>query len=118
VDLIRDFLDKRVVDRNGREMGRVDRVVLEVRDGAPPHVVAFETGPAVLAARLSPRLGRWVEALEHAFALDAGRPLRIEFAEVLDVHDHIRIDRAAGETSAVDVEHRLRRWVRSIPGGS
>jgi sporulation protein YlmC with PRC-barrel domain len=118
VDLVRDFLDKRVVDRNGREMGRVDRVVIEVRDGAPPRVAAFEIGPAVLAARLSPRLGRWVEALEHAFGLDAGRPLRIEFAQVLDIHDHIRIDCTAGDTSAVDVEQRLRRWVASIPGGS
>ena len=28
MDLVRDMLDKKVVDRNGREMGRVDSIVL------------------------------------------------------------------------------------------
>ena len=116
MDLVRDLLDKKVLDRNGREMGRVDRIVLDVRDGAPPRVAAFEIGPSALAARLSRRLGRWAAAFEHAFALDAGRPVRIEIADVLDVHDHVRIDRAAGETPALEVEHRARRWVASIPG--
>jgi len=69
MDLVRDVLDKRVVDRNGREMGRVDRIVLELRDGQPPRVAAFEIGPSALATRVHPRLGRWVEALEHAVGL-------------------------------------------------
>ena len=116
MDLVRDLLDKKVLDRNGREMGRVDRIVLDVRNGAPPRVAAFEIGPSALAARLSRRLGRWAAALEHAFALDEGRPVRIEIEEVLDVHDHVRTDRAAGETPALEVEQRARRWVASIPG--
>jgi len=116
VDLVRDLLDKKVLDRNGREMGRVDRLVLEVADDAPPRVTGFEIGPSALAARLDPRLGRWVAALEHGFGLDPGRPVRIAMEEVLDVHDHVRIDRAAGETPALEVEQRARRWVASIPG--
>jgi len=116
VDLVRDLLDKKVVDRNGREMGRVDRIVLDVREGAPPRVAALEIGPSALAARLGARLGRWAAAIEHGFGLDAGRPVRIPIDEVLDVHDHVRIDRAAGETPALEVEQRARRWVASIPG--
>ena len=46
---------------------------------------------------------------------DSGRPVRIAIDEVLDVHDHVRIDRAAGETPALEVEQRARRWVASIP---
>ena len=34
MDLVRDLLDKLVVDRNGREMGRVDGIVLDHRDGS------------------------------------------------------------------------------------
>jgi len=116
MDVVHDVLDKHVVDRNGREMGRVDGLVLEVADGAPPRVAAFEIGPSALAARLGARLGRWAAALEHGFGLDAGRPVRIAIEEVLDVHDHVRIDRAAGETPALEVEQRARRWVASIPG--
>jgi sporulation protein YlmC with PRC-barrel domain len=36
MDLVRDLLDKKVVDRNGREMGRVDGIVISIRAGAAP----------------------------------------------------------------------------------
>ena len=116
MDLIRDVLDKKVVDRNGREMGRVDTIVLEIRQGAAPLVTALETGPAVLAYRVRPIFGRWAAALEHAFDVDEGRPVRIPFGQVLDVADHVKVDLAFGETAAAAVEQRLRRWVSSIPG--
>jgi sporulation protein YlmC with PRC-barrel domain len=118
VDLVRDLLDKKVVDRNGREMGRVDSVVLEIRDGAPPRVAAIELGPAVLAYRVHPLLGRWVAALEHGFGVDAGRPMRIPFADVLEITSQVKVDRAFGETPASTIERRLRSWIGSIPGAS
>ena len=118
MDLVRDVLDKEVVDRNGREMGRVDGIVLETRSGAPPRVAALEVGPAVLAYRVRPIFGRWMEALEHAFGVDEGRPVRIAFSEVLAATDHIKVDRAFGETAAATVEQRLRPWVGAIPGSS
>lgn len=118
MDLVRDLLDKKVVDRNGREMGRADSVILHVSGGEPPRVAALELGAAVLAHRVSPLLGRWVAALEHAFGVDAGRPLRIPFRAVLGIHDHVKVDLVFGETAAATVEQRVRRWVSSIPGSS
>jgi hypothetical protein len=118
MDLVRDVLDKRVVDRHGREMGRVDSIVLEMRDGAPPRVTALQIGPAVLAHRLRPFFGRCVEALEYLFGVHEGRPVRITFGDVLDVHDSVKVDAAFGETAVATIEQRLRRWVSSIPGSS
>jgi sporulation protein YlmC with PRC-barrel domain len=118
VDLVHDLLDKHVVDRHGREMGRVDSVILEVRDGASPRVAAIEIGPAVLAQRVHPTLGRWVAALEHAFGVDEGRPVRIPFSAILDIGDHVKVDVAYGETAAATVERRLRSWVASLPRSS
>jgi sporulation protein YlmC with PRC-barrel domain len=118
LDLIRDLLDKMVVDRNGREMGRVDSIILEVRENDPPRVAGIQLGPAVLAKRVHPLLGRWVAALEHGFGVDEGRPLTIPFGAILDIHDDVKVDLAFGETSAATVEHRLRRWVGSIPRSS
>jgi sporulation protein YlmC with PRC-barrel domain len=118
MNLVRDVLDKRVVDRNGRDMGRVDAVVLDLRKNAPPRVSAIEIGPSVLASRIRPVLGRWVAALEYAFGVDEGRPLRIAFRDVIDITDFVKVDRAFGETSAATVEQRLRRWVGGIPGSS
>jgi sporulation protein YlmC with PRC-barrel domain len=119
MDLVRDMLDKKVVDRNGREMGRVDSIVLRVDAGRPPSVVALELGPAVLAARVRPLFGRWVAALEHGFGVSEGRPFRIPISGVLRVHDNqVKVDAAFGETPAATVEQRLRRWVASIPRSS
>jgi sporulation protein YlmC with PRC-barrel domain len=117
MDLVRDLLDKKVVDRHGREMGRVDSIVLDA-GGGQPRIVALEIGPAVVAQRLHPIFGRWISALEHACGVDQDRPLRIPFTDVLTIHDQIKVDRAFGETAAATVEQRLRRWVASIPGSS
>jgi sporulation protein YlmC with PRC-barrel domain len=118
MDLVRDMLDKKVVDRNGREMGRVDSIILRVDAGEPPSVLALELGPAVLAARIRPLFGRWVAALEQGFGVSEGRPFRIPFKDILHVHNHIKIDLAVSETPAATIEQRLRRWVASIPRSS
>jgi hypothetical protein len=118
MDLIRDLLDQLVVDRHGREIGRVDGVIVEIRESAPPRVAAIEIGPAVLAYRVRPLFGRWMRALEHGLGIAEGRPLRIAFADILDFRDRIEVDRTAGETVAFVVEQRLRRWISVLPGSS
>lgn len=116
MNLARDLLDKKVVDRHGREMGRVDGVILEVGDAGMPRVIAIELGPSVVAHRVSPFLGRWVEALEHALNIDVGRPLRIPLDAVLDITEQVKVDLAFGETAAATVEKRLRAIASAIPG--
>lgn len=116
MDLVCDVLDKRVIDRHGRVMGRVDGIALEHRDGKPPRVSALLVGPSALGHRLSPALGRWVEAIEHAFGIDQGRPVRIAFKQVLKGEPDIRVDLAVGDTSAGVVEQKLRRWIVALSG--
>ena len=118
LDLVRDLLDKKVVDRHGREMGRVDGIILDVGGGEAPRVAAIAIGSSPLARRVRPFLGRWAAGLERALGIDEGRPLRVPFAAVLDTEDHVRVDVAAGETPAVVVEHALRNIWSSLPGGS
>lgn len=60
MELVRDLLDKQLIDRNGVNTGRVDGIVVELREDGPPRLVALEAGPAVLAYRVGPRMGRWV----------------------------------------------------------
>jgi hypothetical protein len=117
MDLIRDLLDEKVIDRHGREMGRVDDITLEIRADAPPLVSAIELGPAVVARRLHPALGRWVAALEYALGIAEGRPLRIPFGAIT-FRDAVQADLAFGETAAATVERRLRAVITSIPGSS
>ena len=116
MDLVRDLLDTAVVDRNGRKMGRVDGIVLEQPSDGPPRVTALLIGPSVLGHRLHPAIGRWVEALEHAFGVGEGRPVRIPYSKVLSTEPDVKVDLSWGETAAGSIEHALRKWVGRLPG--
>ena len=118
MEVVHDLLDKKLVDRNGRELGRVDSIILEIRDGAPPRITSLEVGPAVLAYRILPALGRIVSGMEHAFGIDEGRPLRIPVGKILSLAEHVKVDVAVGQTPAATVEQYLRRLIGRIPGAS
>src|SRR3954464_13971286 len=97
-------------------MGRVDGILLDQQGGHPARLSAILIGPAALAFRLHPRLGRVVGAVERYFGLAEGRPARIDFANVEDAGRTVRVRLAIGETAVEAVEQRLRAWVTKIPG--
>jgi hypothetical protein len=115
--LVRDVLDAQVVDRNGRKMGRVDGIILDVEPAMPPRVAAIEIGPSVLGHRINPTLGRCVAAFEYALGVNDGRPLRIPFGDLTEGRTAFKTNAAVGETSADNVDRRLRSWIAGIPGG-
>lgn len=118
LDLIRDVLDKQVVDREGTKMGRVDGVVIELRDGEPPRVAALEMGFVTLARRLHPRAERWLEALRERWSVRRTARFRPAWEKVIDVTTHhVQLDVEDQETPAFDWERWLRFHVVSkIPG--
>ena len=116
MDLVRDLLDKQVVDRNGRELGRVDSVILELRDDGSAVVSAIEIGFIACATRLHPLLGRCARAIETVLGLDPRRPVRIPLSQVLDSRKDIRVDLASTDTPVSEVEQLARRIVSALPG--
>lgn len=117
MDLVRDFLDKRLVDREGVPIGRIDGIVIELRGNRPPRVVAAEIGSVTLARRIHPALGRWVAKLSARFGKLTPNPYRIEWAKLHRQENDFRI--------AVDAEKfppwAWERWLRDrvvcrIPG--
>ena len=117
MNIVRDLLDKAIRDRDGREMGRVDGIVLEQRDGGRPRISALLIGPSVLGSRLHPTLGRWIAAAEMACGVDQGRPVRIDFKDIAEIGDEVKVDVAAADTAAPAIEQIARRWLRRVPGG-
>jgi sporulation protein YlmC with PRC-barrel domain len=115
MDIVRDLLDKNVIDRNGREMGRVDSILLELGEG-PPRITALLIGPSVLGARLHPALGRAVAALETRLGIARGRPTTIPSADIDHINHKIRVRVAIGETAAAAFEQLVRRWIAKLPG--
>jgi hypothetical protein len=116
VDVVRDVLDKSVIDRNGRDMGRVDGILIQQEAGRPAQLVAILIGPSVLAERLHSRLGRIVRALERRFDVDRDRPTRIDFSDVEEIDRKVRVRLTISDTAVAAIEQRLRSWLRWLPG--
>lgn len=117
--IICEVLDNQLVDRNGRKIGRIDGIVLELRDGgAPPRIAYIEIGASTLARRVHPRLGKWVERLGRKWGVRRGRPFRIEWRLVRDVGIDVDVDLEAEGTPLVAWEEWLReKIIARIPGG-
>src|SRR5689334_15083764 len=114
--VVSDVLDKPLIDRQGRPLGRADGVELEVQDNEAPKIAAVLVGAVALGQRVSPRAGRWVAAVERLLRIRT-ESVRIAPARISLTDDgRLQVDLSAGETGADLVERALRRWVVRIPG--
>lgn len=119
MDVLRDLLDKQIVDGRHRDVGRVDTVVFELRDGAPPRLAAIEIGAAALARRLHPRwagpVRRWLARRGDGL----GAPVRVP-VERLDWSNgvNVRWDDDGDPSPVFGWELWWRRHVvAKLPGG-
>ena len=116
MELIRDCLDKQVVDRDERPMGRVDGVILEIEPGRRPRVACIELGVSTIAGRLSGRLGRLVYRVSKQLP-DQGEPYRIPWNKVRVGLNTVKVDMNAEKTPALEWELWLRKKIIGrIPG--
>ncbi|MEY2832362.1 MAG: hypothetical protein RLZZ574_1620 [Cyanobacteriota bacterium] len=119
MDIIRDVLDNQIVDRNQRKMGKVDGIVVELRDGQPPRLVYLETGATTLARRVHPNLASWTCAIANKWGAKHSEPLRIPWSKVKNVGIDVEVDLDAEQTSALAYEVWLRNHlIKRIPGGN
>jgi sporulation protein YlmC with PRC-barrel domain len=118
MDLIRDVLDKQVVDRGQTYIGKVDSIVAELREGRPPRVVAIELGSIALMRRLGPRAERWMTRVSSRFGgVRHSKPHRIPWAKVRDIGVEIEFDIDVSQTAIFDWQVWLsERVIGRIPG--
>jgi len=117
MDLIRDVLDKQLVDPEERRMGKIDGLVLEVEAGKPPRLEAIEQGAATLARRFHPRLAGWVEALGSRLYRAPGGPARIPWSKVRDVGIDVEVDLEFEKSRLYAWQEWLSdKIIRRIPG--
>jgi sporulation protein YlmC with PRC-barrel domain len=117
LDLVRDVLDKQIVDREETKMGRVDGVVLAIDDGKQPRVDHLELGFVVLARRLHPRLEQWLTRLRERWSVRRSARQVVPWSSVVELKPwHLQLDLAAMDTPAFDWERAMRKVVSKIPG--
>jgi hypothetical protein len=112
MDLVRDLLDAQLMDRNDCRIGRVDGVLLEIRDDRPPRVVAMEVGPITLVRRISPTLARWLRRVAVRWMPVSIRSVRLPLTLFRDVGVDIELDvDAHADRRLLRVEKWLTRHV-------
>ena len=111
--LVRDVLDKRLLDSKGDPMGRADGLIFIDEDGKQPRVAYIEAGITVLAARLSRRIGRWVRLMAQRWGLRRGQPTRIRRKQIREMGIELKVDVDGDQTPALAWEHWFRERVIS-----
>jgi hypothetical protein len=119
VEVIRDVLDKQLLDEHRTRMGKVDGLVLELRRDGPPRVTAVRVGTRVWAHRL----GRPIEALvgfvsRRFWGEDRG-VWEIPWTRVQHLGKNVQVTGSAQDARVLDWERWLRdRIVGKIPGAN
>ena len=117
VDLIREVLDKLLVNRDHCPMGRVDGIIVEMREGRPPLLTHIETGPATSARRVSRRLAKRVSAFVRNRGPRRDASFRVPWSRIRRAGVEVEVEMDAQETPAVAWEQWIRDHVIGrIPG--
>jgi hypothetical protein len=117
--LVAEVLDEQLKDVNDVNAGRVDGIVLELRDGKPPKLAYIEVSPITLLERFSRRLARWYAVrIDRHIEPARGVPFRIPWTRVTRDGPTLRIDLDIRATPIMAIETWLKQHIVSrIPGG-
>ena len=115
--LVRDVLDKQLMDHLGRKIGRVDGIIVEIGDrGSRPRVTFLDSGCVTQALRIHPKLAQWTETLCRRIGANAS--YRIPWKEIkidgLDVRTPVHGD----EMPLMRMERYLSGKLKRLPGGA
>jgi hypothetical protein len=111
VHLVRDVLDKQLLDVTKQNAGKVDGIVLDMRPGEPTRVHFVEVGPITLLRRINRRLGDWFARIDARLGEGRGVPIRIPISRVILDSPSLRVDLAVDKTPVMALEHWLRRHI-------
>jgi sporulation protein YlmC with PRC-barrel domain len=116
--LIRDVLDKLLVDRDNVPLGRVDGIVLHLRgEQTQPRVVQIECGMVTLWRRLSIRWADRTYRIGRRLGLRRRRPVRVDWSKIDNVGRELTLDVLAKHSPLLAGERwLLERVIRHIPG--
>jgi hypothetical protein len=117
--LVRDLLDKQLKDRDGKKLGKVDGMVMQISNSAkPPRITHIELGSIVLARRIGSRFGALWEAIAMSIGGRSARPFRISCRKLQFKTIEIVAALTQKDTPIPNWQSWLRaHLVRRIPGG-
>ena len=116
--VVRDLLDKELLDTNEQQMGRVDGLIMEIRPGEPPCITTISVGGTTLTRRLPGFVGRWLTAAVTRWGVRKGEPYTVPWSYVEQVgHTSVRLNVDSDQTPAMATAHWIRdHIIAHIPG--
>jgi sporulation protein YlmC with PRC-barrel domain len=117
MDLVRDVLDKQLLDREDEEMGRVDGLVMHVGEKSQPRITHILIGGTTLWARMGSPFVRLAKNIAQVWGPKRREAARIPWSRVETIGRHIKLDVEAKETGATAWEVWIARHIiERIPG--
>jgi hypothetical protein len=115
--IVAELLDEQIVDCDGEKAGRVDGIVLSLREGKPPLLTHVEVSPITLLSRLNRGLARWYAPHDRKFGKDRGVPFRLPWSRLSTEGPSFKMDLDVESTPINAFEDWLReKIVDRIPG--
>lgn len=117
MDLVRDVLDKRILDCDDNIVGRVDGLIMHISDDGQPRITDLSVGGSPLFARL----GKWAVPTAKFFARLWGphrkSAVRIPWSDIEHFGRDVKLTIGADDTEAMAWENWIRDHViEKIPG--
>src|SRR5438034_6420353 len=100
--LLRDVLDKHLIDREDCEMGRVSGLIMHVGETSQPRITHIVIGGETLWMRIHPMLARFAKRLGQMWGPKHNGPVKIPWSRVETVGKDIKLDLRAKDTGALD----------------
>jgi sporulation protein YlmC with PRC-barrel domain len=112
------LLDRQILDRDGRPVGKVDDIELGRTEVGVPYVAALLVGQQALGDRIGGALGRWIAGVARRLTPAPGRgPMRIGFDLVAGVDSAVNLSVSRDQLPDPPLEAWLRDHVIDrIPG--
>ena len=114
----RQLLDRQIATVEGRSVGKVDDLEIDVESPGGPYVSALLTGQIALGARFRGRFAVWITAVAQRLR-DSGdlTPRRIDLTLVSSVAATVTLRVPHGDLAPADLEGWLtEHFISRIPG--
>ena len=117
MNLVRDVLDKELLDREEQSMGRVDGLLMRVEKNSQPRITHIDIGSPALWDRVHPIAGGLARLMAEWWGPKRRTQVRIPWSRVETIDRDIKLDIAAKDTGAIDWEIWIARHIiERIPG--
>jgi hypothetical protein len=112
IDLVRQLLDRPIIDRDEMPCGKVDDIELKPRDDGSLDVTALLVGPGAWSPRL-PALFEWLGQ-----KIAGTRVVRVGWDQIDDISGFIKLTVTAGSLGLEESRHVAFRIIEKIPWSS